>query len=97
MYRYIDPADDTFLQKDKTYQRIREQVNPFISNLKSEEDKQIMSKILSNCYHKYHNSIRTKSQSDIELLHSTIMALLIEQSNEIERIGLLVKTTQNKF
>lgn len=97
MYRYIDPADDTFLQKDKTYQRIREQVNPFISNLKSEEDKQIMSKILSNCYHKYHNSIRTKLQSDIELLHSTIMALLIEQSNEIERIGLLVKTTQNKF
>ena len=97
MYRYIDPADDTFLQKDKTYQRIKKQVNPFISNLKSEEDKQIMSKILSNCYHKYRNSIRTKSQSDIELLHSAIMALLIEQSNEIERIGLLVKTTQNKF
>ena len=86
MYRYIDPADDTFLQKDKTYQRIREQVNLFISNLESEEDKLVMSKILSNCYHKYHDSIRTKSQGDTELLHSTIMALLIEQSNEIERI-----------
>ena len=45
MYRYIDPVDDTFLQKDKTYQRIREQVNPFISNLASEDKVTILKMI----------------------------------------------------
>ncbi len=85
MYRYIDPSEDSFLKNDNTYQRILKQLdNPFISNLKSEEDKQLILKMIANCYHKYHNSIKTKSQSDTELLFSMIMALLIEQSKEIE-------------
>ena len=42
--------------------------------------------MISNCYHKYYNSFRTKSQSDIELLLPTIMALLIDKSKEIERL-----------
>jgi hypothetical protein len=87
VYRYIDPSDDSFLKKDKIYQRIEELLNPFISNLKSEEDKQLMLRMISKCYHKYHNSIITKSESDTELLLSTIMALLIEQSSEIERLS----------
>lgn len=59
MYRYLDPEEDSFLQNDKTYQGIVEQLNPFLSNLESEEDKRLMLRMLSNCYHKYHNSIRT--------------------------------------
>jgi len=43
-----------------------------------------MLKMISDCYHKFHKSIKTKSQSDTELLIPTLMALLIEQSNEIE-------------
>jgi len=43
--------------------------------------------MIVNCYHKYHNSIRTKSYSDIELMLATIMSLLLEQSNEIERLS----------
>ena len=74
MYRYIDPSDDSFLKNDKIYQRIVKQLKPFISNLESEEDKQLIFRMISNCYHKYHNSIRTKSESDTELLLSTIMA-----------------------
>jgi hypothetical protein len=86
MYRYIDPSDDSFLKDDESYQRTINQLNPFISNLNSEEDKQLMLKMISNCYHKYHNSIRTKSKGDTELILSTMMSLLIEQSNEIERL-----------
>ncbi|MDN5847206.1 MAG: hypothetical protein L0H53_13140 [Candidatus Nitrosocosmicus sp.] len=95
MYRYIDPSDDSFLKNDETYQRIKEQLEPFISNLKSEEDKQLIFRMISNCYHKYHNSIKAKSQGNTELMLSTIMALLIEQSNEIERLDLLSKNNQN--
>lgn len=69
-----------------------EQLNPFISNLKSEEGKQLMRKMISNCYHKFHNSIRTISQIDTKLLLSTMMTLLIELANEIERLSSLTKT-----
>lgn len=86
MYRYFDPSDDQFLKNDETYQRIVNQLNPFILNLNSEEDKERMLRMLLNCYHKYRNSIKAKSRSDNELMLSTMMSLLIEQSNEIERL-----------
>lgn len=86
MYRYIDPEEDSFLQNDKTYQRMVEQLNPFLSSLESEEDKRRLLRMISNCYHKYHNSIRTKSQSDQELMLSTMLAILLEQTKEIESL-----------
>jgi len=86
MYRYFDHADDSFLQNDKTYHRIGEQLSPLISNLESEEDKQLILKMISDCYHKNHNSINSKSKGDSEMMMSTIMSLLIEQSNELERL-----------
>jgi hypothetical protein len=86
MYHYLDPEEDSFLQNDKTYQRMVEQLNPFLSNLESEEDKRLMLRITSNCYHKHHNSIRTKSRSDTELMLSSILALLLEQTKEIESL-----------
>jgi hypothetical protein len=92
MYRYIDPSEDSFLRNDRTYQKILELLEPFTSNLNSEEDKQSILKMIANCYHKYHNSIRNKSQSDTDLMLSTIMALLIEQCNEIERLRSLTQT-----
>ena len=65
MFRYIDSTDDSFLQNDETYQRILEQLsNPSFVILKSEEDKQLILKMISNCFHKYHNSMKTKSGSD---------------------------------
>lgn len=51
--------------------------------------------MLSNYYYKYHNSIKVKSESDTERMFSTSMSLLIEQSIELERLGSLVKTSQN--
>jgi hypothetical protein len=89
MYRYIDPSEDSFLQNDKIYQKIVKLLDPFTSNLNSEEDRQLIFRMISNCYHKYHKSILTRSRSDIELLVSVVMSILIEQSSEIERLGSL--------
>jgi len=89
MYRYIDSTDDPFLKKDEIYQKIINQLDPIVSNLNSEEDKQLMLKMISDSYHKYQNSIRAKSESDAVMMMSTIMSLLIAQSNELERLGLL--------
>jgi hypothetical protein len=87
MYRYIDSADDSFLNNDSIYQRIKEQLNTITCNLKSEEDRQLILKMTANCYHEFHGSIRSNSVSDTELLLSTIMSLLLEQNKEIERLG----------
>ena len=95
MYRYFDPSDDSFLKNEETFQRVNKILNLFSSNLNSEEDKRLMSKMLSNSYHKYPDSIRAKSGSDTELMLSTIMSLLIEQSSEIDSLSLLAKTSQN--
>jgi hypothetical protein len=93
MYRYFDHSEDSFLQNDEIYQKIVKLLDPFTSNLNSEEDKQLMLKMISNCYHKYHNSIKLKCASDPELMLSTVMSILIEQSNEIERWSSLRSTS----
>ncbi|HYF99389.1 MAG TPA: hypothetical protein VD815_04800 [Candidatus Saccharimonadales bacterium] len=54
-----------------------------------------MSRMLSDCFHKNHNSIKVKSRCDPELMLSTVMSLLIEQSNEIKRLGSLTKSKHN--
>ena len=91
MYRYIDPSEDSFLQNDKVYQKIVKLLDPFTSNPNSEEDRQLIFRIILNCYHKYHKSIITRSQSDTKLLISTVMSFLIKQSSEIERLSSMKK------
>lgn len=56
------------------------QLDPFISHLSSEDDKQAILRMFSNRHHKYHGSIKTKTKGDTEL-----MAFLKEQRSEIER------------
>lgn len=51
-----------------------------------------MSRIFSNCYQTYCNLIKAKSGSDTELMLSTLMALLIEQSKEIERRNIIKRS-----
>jgi hypothetical protein len=86
MYRYFEPKDnDSFLMKDPTYCSILGSLNGFMATLDKEE-KTLFIKMISECYHKHHKAIQAKSHNDIELLDSLIMALLIEQSNEIKRL-----------
>ncbi|MDQ3084923.1 MAG: hypothetical protein M3Q77_08940 [Thermoproteota archaeon] len=85
MFRYLDTADDSFLQKDKDYNRLLKKLNNFTEYLPS-EDKELLLKIINEVYYKYQKSILTKSESDTELMLSTLMALLVKQDFDIERL-----------
>ena len=85
MFRYLDTADDSFLQKDKDYNRLLKKLNNFTECLPS-EDKELLLKIINEVYYKYQKSILTKSESDTELMLSTLMALLVKQDFDIERL-----------
>ena len=83
MYRYFDNND---APKDKTYQMIREQLNLFMGHLPSEEDRQLLSKMVSECYYKYGKSIKSMERDDPDLIKQLIMALIMDQNSMIERL-----------
>jgi len=85
MFRYLDPSDETFSQEDKDYNRIIEKLENLSEGLQS-ADKELLLKIIYIVYYKYHKSILTKSESDTELMLSTLMGLLTKQNLEIERL-----------
>ncbi len=83
MYRYLD---DFPMEKDEIYQRIKNKLNEFFNNLSSQEDKELLLKMIRVVYFEYNKSIKTKADSDTELMISTIMALLVEQNRVIKSI-----------
>ena len=83
MYRY---SDNTETPKDKTFQKIMEQLDGFMEHLPSEDDKQILSKMVSECYYKYGKSIKSMENDDPSLLTPLIMALIVDQNSMIERL-----------
>jgi hypothetical protein len=86
MYRYFESKDnDSFLMQDPVYCDIMRKLDGFMAALNI-DDKALLSQLISECYHKHHKAIQAKSHNDIELFHSLIMTLLIEQSNEIKRL-----------
>ncbi len=86
MFRYLDASDDSFLQKNKDYNRVLKKLNNFKECLPS-EDKELLLKMINEVYYKYQKSILTKSESDTELLLSTLMAIIMEQNLEIRRLS----------
>jgi hypothetical protein len=72
--------------KDKEYQKIMEQLNGFMEHLPSEDDKQLLSDMVSNIYHKYYKSIKSMEEDDPSLLTPLIMALIVDQNSKINRL-----------
>ena len=93
MYRYID---DFPLEKVETFQRIMNNLNSFLDNISSKEDKGLLLRIIKEVYFKHHKSIKTNADSNTELMLSTIMALLMEHNKEIKILDMLTKTRQNQ-
>ena len=89
MHSYFD-SDETL--KDKTYQRVMGQFSIHMEHLPAEEDRQLLSKMVSECYHKYHKSIMAKEKDDPSLMMPLVMALLLEQQSMVNRL----KTPQKK-
>ena len=86
MYRYIDASDNSHLIKDETYNRIRKNLDDFMARLSSSKDKELLFEMVSKVYYKRRKAIQTKSESDTELLLSTLMATIIEQNLEIKKL-----------
>jgi flagellar biosynthesis protein FliP len=87
MYRYIDASDNSHLIEHEAYNRIKKNLDGFMARLPSSKDKELLFEMVSKVYYKRHKAIQTKSESDTELLLSTLMATLIEQNLEIKRLS----------
>jgi hypothetical protein len=85
MFRYLDSSDGSFLQKDNDYNRLLKKLHNFTECLSSEE-KELLLKMINEVYYKYHKSILMKSESDTELMLSTLMGLVTKQNLEIARL-----------
>ncbi len=86
MYRYIDASDNSNLIKDEKYNRIKKNLDDIMARLPSSKDKELPFEMVSKVYFKRRRSIQTKSESDAELLLSTLMATIIEQNLKIKRL-----------
>lgn len=85
MFRYFDTSDDSLLQNDKNYNKIIKKLNNLTEGLSS-ADKKLLLKMVNEVYYKYQKSIQTKSESDTELMISTLMALLVKQNKELSEL-----------
>jgi len=90
MYRYIDASDNTHLIKDELYYRIKNNLDVFVARLPSSKDKEVLFGMVSKVYYKRYQAVQTKSESDTELLLSTLMATIIEQNLEIKRLEQII-------
>jgi hypothetical protein len=91
MFRYFDTSDDSLLQNDKNHNKIIKKLNNLTEDLSS-ADKKLLLKMVNEVYYKCQKSIQTRSESDTELMISTIMALLVEQNKELSKFN-EIKTT----
>ncbi len=83
MYRY---SDNTETPKDKTFQKITEQLDGFMEHLPSEEDKHLFSNMVSECYHKHYEAIKSMEGDDPGLITPLIMALIVDQQFMVDRL-----------
>jgi len=87
MYRYINASDNTHLIKDEPYYRIKNNLDVLVARLPSSKVKEVLFGMVSKVYYKRRKAIQTKSESDTELLLSTLMATIIEQNLKIKRLS----------
>ena len=83
MYRYFGNNDTP---KDKDYQKIMEQLDDLMEHLPSEEDRQLLSRMVYECYHKHHEAIKSIEGHDPILFTPLIMALILDQISMIDRL-----------
>ncbi len=83
MYRHLDI---TGTPKDKDYQKIIGQLDIFMEHLPSEEDRQLLSNMVSNSYRKHYEAIKSMEKDDPDLITQLIMALLVDQQLMIDRL-----------
>ena len=82
MYKYIDHSDSFHLQCEELYKTIRKKLIDFIDYIPSSKNKELLLKMINEVYLKRYKSIRDKSDNDIEVMFSMIMASWIEHNRD---------------
>jgi hypothetical protein len=83
LFDFINPDSSSHLQ-DKTYDKIISNWNEFMGRLSSDDDKQVLLKILNKCYFKYHKSIKVYGISDFELTNVLLISIITDQQIQID-------------
>ncbi|MEJ7642804.1 MAG: hypothetical protein WKF36_11535 [Candidatus Nitrosocosmicus sp.] len=78
--------DNTGTPKNKDYQKIMGQLDDLMKHLPSEEDKQLLSNMVSECYYKNYGAIMSMEKDDPSLISPLIMALLVDQQSMIDQL-----------
>jgi hypothetical protein len=87
LFDFFDLSSSSSIE-DSTYNKIVRNWNEFIDCLPSEEEKQLLLRIMSKCYFKYHKSIKAYGLSDFELYAALLMSILIDQQIQIDGISM---------
>jgi hypothetical protein len=88
MHRYFDRSETP---KDKKYQNVMRRLNIFMERLPTEADKQLLSNMISDCYHKNNEAIKEKEKDDPSLLMPLVMSLVLDQQIMIDKLKNLEK------
>ena len=83
MYSYFD---NTETPKDKTYQKIMEQLDMLMKHLPSAADRQLLTRMVSDCCDKHYQAIKSMEKDDPDLITQLIMAMIMDQNSMIERL-----------
>jgi len=87
LFNYISENQSSpLLVKDKTYNKIIDHLDEFIKNMSEEKDKQLLLQTISKCYIKYQGSIKNNGDSIFELNIKLLMAMLIDQKLQYDKL-----------
>lgn len=83
MHGLLDNSENP---KDKTYQKIMEQLDGFVEHLPSEEDRNLLARMVSDICNKHYEAIKSMEGDDPSLMAPLIMALIADQNSMIDQL-----------
>ncbi len=83
MHRYFDRSET---RKDKAYQSVVRRLNSFMECLPTEADKNLLLKMISECYCKNNEAIKEKEKDDPTLIMPLVMSLLVDQQLMVDKL-----------
>jgi hypothetical protein len=85
MHGYFD-GSEVAEPKDKAHQSIMLRLNSFMECLPTQADRDLLSKMVLECYCKYSESIKAKERDDPSLFMPLVMSLLLDQQLMIDKL-----------
>jgi hypothetical protein len=85
MHGYFD-GSETPKPKDNAYQSIMQRLSSFMECLPTEADRRLLLNMISECYCKYNEAIKSKEKDDPSLVMPLVMALLVDHQAMVDKV-----------